>query len=239
MIRLRATWHIPGDGSAAAADSAYDGSHTFAARRLPGIRRHESLRALPGAAGGNPGFWRGEHLDFEDAQALAAAESAPDWAVAWGQEFAAATAGLRIDAFDIVEEYEPPGAEPPPVGGTVTALSGCWQVPARLSPADVDAVYLDVHVPGVRRLPRLRRHTVLLARNWPTGKYARCWRSAEIRFASQDDFRAVFDTAAYDALRHDGFNVSVSAHEVDVYLVDDSWTPHGNEHQRPRATSTS
>jgi uncharacterized protein (TIGR02118 family) len=76
----------------------------------------------------------------------------------------------------------------------VTALSGIWQVPAAETPPEVDPIYLEVHVPNVRRLPRLRRHTVMKAVEWPAGDHPRAWRSAEIRFDSRADFDAVFDS---------------------------------------------
>lgn len=223
MIRLRATWHIPGGGSAAAADALFRESHAPAVQRLPGLARHEVLRSLPNAQGGNPAWWRGEHLDFPDDNALTAAETSPEWPLCWGGDFAAVVAGLRIDVFDVIEEFSPAASGEPSAHGPVTALSGIWQVPARLTPDEVDPVYLDVHVPNVRRLPRLQRHTIMRSRDWPAGHYARSWRSAEIRFACEDDFRAVFHSPAYETIRQDGFNASIVGPDVDIYVIEDAW----------------
>ena len=50
-------------------------------------------------------------------------------------------------------------------------------------------------------------------------------RSAEIRFADEADFRAVHSSAEYQAIREDGFNVSVAGHEVSIYRIDQQWPP--------------
>ena len=85
--------------------------------------------------------------------------------------------------------------------------------------------FINEVLPNVRRLPKLARHTTLRTRDWPVGRYADTWRSAEIRFADEADFRAVHSSAEYQAIREDGFNVSVAAHHVSIYLIDQQWSP--------------
>jgi hypothetical protein len=223
MIKLRATWNLPAHDSAEPVERLRLYSHIPSLRGLPGLRRHEQLRFLRDPKGGPPLWWRGEELYFDDVTALDAAAATPAWADAWTGGFAAAIAGPRTDVFTIDEEFFPPGEPAAVADGTTTALSGIWQVPAGLTPAEVDPVYLDVHVPGVRALPRLRRHTVMSAVDWPSGAYSRAHRSAEIRFASRADFDAVFDTEQYDRIRHDGFNASVAGPDVDIYAIGEEW----------------
>jgi hypothetical protein len=222
-VKLRASWNLPAGGSAEAVERERLAVHVPAIRALPGLRRHNQLRFLRDPNGGPPLWWRGEELYFEDVEALDAAAASAAWAEAWKGRFASAVAGPRVHVFAVEEEFAPPGAPPPGPPGETTALSGIWQAPAALVPAEIDAVYHDVHVPGVRALPRLRRHTKMVAIDWPAGRHSTAHRSAEIRFATLADFDAVFDTPQYDRIRRDGFNASVAGPEVDIYLVEDEW----------------
>jgi hypothetical protein len=223
MLKVRATWNVPAGASPAEVDTEYREVHVPSVRTLPGLLRHTELTFLRDAAGSHPAWYRGEELFFADPSALDTAAATETWAQAFAGRFASLVAGPRILVFDVVEEFEPAGLGTPPATGT-TALSGIWQVPARKTPAEVDPVYLDVHVPGVRRLPRLRRHTVLQAVDWPAGVYSHAWRSAEIRFDSQEDFDTTFASEHYAPIRRDGFNASVAGPDVDIYRLEE-WTP--------------
>ncbi len=225
MVKLRATWNLPAGAPPEPVERLRLFSHVPAVRSLPGLRRHGQLRFLHDVHGGPPLWWRGEELWFDDLAALEAAAASPDWERAWRGGFAEAIAGPRVHVFEVDEEFTPEGAAPLPGDARVTALSGIWQVPADKLPEEVDPVYLDVHVPGVRKLPRLRRHTVMRGLEWPAGQVSRAYRSAEVRFDSPEDFEEVFASPAYDAIRVDGFNASVAGPDVDIYAVEDEWRP--------------
>lgn len=222
-VRLRATWNLPANEAAEPVEGLRLSSHAAAIRALPGLRRHDGLRFLRDPKGGPPLWWRGEELWFDDVEALDRAAASDAWTAAWQGDFDAAIAGPRIHVFTVEEEFVPDGAPPPGPVGQTTALSGIWQAPAERVPAEIDAVYHEVHVPGVRALPRLRRHTKMAAVDWPAGEHSRAHRAAEIRFATTADFDAVFDTPEYDAIRHDGFNASVAGPDVDIYVIDEEW----------------
>ena len=70
-------------------------------------------------------------------------------------------------------------------------LSGTWHVPDGTPTEANDQHYFDVHVPNVRRLPKLLRHVVLKATPFPDDTHTRCWRGAEIWFDSQAEEAAV------------------------------------------------
>lgn len=222
-VKVRATWNLPAGASPRTVERLRRESHLPAVRALPGLRRLNQLNFLRDARGGPPLWWRGEELYFADPQALDLAAASPGWKRAWGGSFGDAIAGPRFHAFEVDEEFVPPDAPPPPDGVRITALSGIWQVPAGKLPEEVDPVYLDVHVPGVRALPKLRCHTVMRAFDWPAGQAARAHRSAEVRFDSPEDFDEVFASPAYDAIREDGFNASVAGPDVDIYAVEEEW----------------
>jgi uncharacterized protein (TIGR02118 family) len=222
-VKLRATWNLPAGEPREPVERLRIFAHLTAVRALPGLRRLNQLCALRDVRGGPPAWWRGEELYFDDLAALEAAAASPIWKEAWYGAFGAAIAGPRIDVFEVDEEFVPPGAPPLPADARITALSGIWQVPADKLPAEVDPVYLDVHVPGVRALPKLRSHTVMRALDWPAGQAARAYRSAEIRFDTSEEFDQVFASPAYDAIRVDGFNDSVAGPDVDIYAVEDEW----------------
>jgi uncharacterized protein (TIGR02118 family) len=221
MLVARATWNIRGDQLPEAADQMFFEEHLPIVRALPGLRVHAALRFLSGARGASPRWWRGEELTFDDPASLVAA--APRWTDLWNRGLGPLVAGPRIDVFELEDEFLRADPPPDPGVGPPAMLSGIWQVPARLTPADVDGVYRDVHVPNVRRLPGLRRHRALKAVEWPPGEHSRAWRAAEIRYDSLADFEAVYSTPEYEAIRQDGFNASVAGPDVDIYVADDEW----------------
>lgn len=224
-VKLRATWNLPAGAALEPAERLRLYSHLPAIKELPGLRRLNHLRFLRDVRGGPPLWWRGEEFYFDGLAALDAAADSPAWTAAWGGAFGAGVAGPRIHVFEVDEEFVPPAIGAPPEEPHVTALSGIWQVPAGKLPEEVDPIYLDVHVPGVRALPRLRCHTVVRALDWPSGQAARAHRSAEVRFDSPEDFDEVFASPAYDAIRNDGFNASVAGPDVDIYAIEDEWRP--------------
>lgn len=235
MIKLRATWNLPAGAAPEPIEAAYREVHLPAVRALPRLRRHNVLTFIRDPKGGPPAWWRGEELYFDDVAGLDGAAASEGWSAAWGGGFGAGIAGPRFHAFVIDEEFRPAdggaAAEDfggaaggdPGGGGEITALSGIWQVPAEKLPAEVDPVYLEVHVPGVRALPGLRCHTVMRAVEWPAGEIPRAWRSAEIRFGSLADFDAAFSAPQYEGIRSDGFNASVAGPDVDIYTVVEEW----------------
>jgi len=223
MVKLRASWNLPAGTFPAEVEREYHDSHLPSVRRLDGLRRHNLLRFIRDPKGGPPLWWRGEELYFDDVAALDAAAASPAWEECWDGRFGDRIAGPRFHVFSVEEEFRPPNAPERSEGGTITALSGIWQVPAQQLPAEVDSVYLDVHVPGVRQLPGLQCHTVMKAIDWPAGEHARAWRSAEIRFDSLEAFDATFDTPPYEGIRRDGFNASVAGPDVDIYYVEEEW----------------
>jgi uncharacterized protein (TIGR02118 family) len=224
-VKLRATWTLPPVEAADDVERAYRESHRPLVRGLDGLRRHNVLRFLRDPKGGPPLWWRGEELYFENVAALDSAAASPAWAECWSGAFGDHVGGPRIYVFDVEEEFTPTAAPAETAAGETTALSGIWQVPAAAVPATVDPIYLEVHVPGVRALPRLQRHTVMRAIDWPDGEHSRAWRSAEIRFDSLADFDSVFDTPQYDGIRRDGFNASIAGPDVDIYAVEEEWRP--------------
>ena len=222
MLKLRSSWNLPAGTPLDPVEQAYFSSHVPAVRSLPGLRRHNVLSFIRDPSGAPPAWWWGEELYFEGLGQLDAAVASEAWARCWNGDFGDRIAAPRTFVFAIEEEFQPtPGLAAS--SETTVALSGIWQVPAGKLPAAVDPVYLEVHVPGVRALPRLRCHTVMRALYWPAGRVSRVWRSAEIRFDSLADFDAVFDTEQYDGIRHDGFNASVAGPDVDIYAVEDEW----------------
>lgn len=106
-------------------------------------------------------------------------------------------------------------------------LSGTWHVPDGTPTADNDSHYFAVHVPNVRRLPKLARHVVLKAIPFPEGTFTRCWRGAEIWFDSKADFDAAMLSPEWQAIVDDGFMPSVAGLIIDVFDVEQEWTPGG------------
>lgn len=220
MIKLRSLWNIPARGDADAADRVLRGRHTDIVRMLPAVRRHLLLRFISNARGGHPGWYRGEELWFETAEEAVAVRADYARTPLWDL-----VSGPRTELLRIEDTFDAPGADPsvPSDGAEITCLTGLWQVPPGSSTEDADAVYFTRHVPGVRALPLLVRHTVMKALPWPPGEHARFWRSAEIRFASRDDFEATFRSPAYDKIRVDGFNAAVVGPEVDIFAIEEEW----------------
>lgn len=104
-------------------------------------------------------------------------------------------------------------------------LMGTWHVPDGTSPVENDRHYHGVHVPNVRRLPKLQRHVVLKSVEWPVGAHPRCWRGAEIWFESRGDFDAAMESPEWQAIVDDGFMPSVAGLVIDVFHVEHEWTP--------------
>jgi uncharacterized protein (TIGR02118 family) len=102
-------------------------------------------------------------------------------------------------------------------------LSGTWHVPEGTTAQEVDAHYFAVHVPNVRRLPKLSRHVVLKAIDWPEGTFASCWRGADIFFDNQDDFDAAIASPEWAAIEADGFMASVAELVIEVFEVEDEF----------------
>lgn len=220
MIKLRSLWNIPARTDADQADRVLRSRHASAVRALPGVRRHVSLRFIANARGGHPGWYRGEELWFDTAEDAGAVRASYARSALWDL-----VAGPRTELLLIEDVFDTTGIDPsrPVSGEEVIGLAGLWQVPPASNIEDVDGVYFSKHVPGVRALPGLVRHTVMKAQPWPPGEHARFWRSAEIRFASQDHFDAAFRSPAYDAIRVDGFNAAVVGPEVDIFAIEEEW----------------
>lgn len=102
-------------------------------------------------------------------------------------------------------------------------LSGTWHIPEGRNQEDIDAHYFGVHVPNVRRLPRLGRHVVLKAIDWPEGALAACWRGADIFFDDHDDFEAAIASPEWAAIEADGFMASVAGLVIEVFEVEDEF----------------
>jgi uncharacterized protein (TIGR02118 family) len=222
-VKLRATWNPLAGEPMEPVERLRLFSHLPRLQSLDGLRRLNQLRFIGNVRGGPPRWWRGEELYFDDVAALDEAVASAAWREAWSGRFGPAISAPRFDLFAVEEEFVPPGLPPAPPDAEISALSGIWQVPADKLPAEVDPIYHDVHVPGVRRLPGLRCHTVMRALDWPDGQIARAHRAAEIRFDSREDFEQAFASSAYDAVRNDGFNLSVAGPDVDIYRVEDEW----------------
>ena len=104
-------------------------------------------------------------------------------------------------------------------------LSGTWHIPDGTSAEENDAHYFGVHVPNVRRLPKLRRHVVLKAIDWPESTFASCWRGAETWATTCEDFDTQIASPEWAAVEVDGFMPSVAGLHIDVFDVDEEWVP--------------
>lgn len=102
-------------------------------------------------------------------------------------------------------------------------LSGTWHVPEDQTTEENDAHYFAVHVPNVRRLPKLSRHVVLKAIDWPEGTHAACWRGADIFFETREDFDAAIASPEWAAIEADGFMASVANLQIEVFDVEDEF----------------
>jgi uncharacterized protein (TIGR02118 family) len=104
-------------------------------------------------------------------------------------------------------------------------LAGTWHIVAGDDPEAVDRHYFDVHIPNVRRLPKLRRHVVLKAIGDAANGHPACYRSAEIWFDTREDFEAAMASPEWRAIAEDGFMPMVGGLEIVVYDVEEEWTP--------------
>jgi uncharacterized protein (TIGR02118 family) len=102
-------------------------------------------------------------------------------------------------------------------------LSGTWHIPDGQSAEENDAHYFAVHVPNVRRLPKLRRHVVLKTIDWPEGTHAACYRGADIFFDNREDFDAAIASPEWAAIEADGFMPSVAGLQIEVFDVEDEF----------------
>jgi uncharacterized protein (TIGR02118 family) len=139
-------------------------------------------------------------------------------------------AGLQIDVFEVEDEFMPPGASQPgqaEKGADVTKLRGTWHIPNDATAEEIDSHYFGVHVPNVRGLPKLARHVVLKAIEWPEGTHPRCWRGAETWANSHEDFDAQIDSTQWKKIEADGFMPSVAGLHIDVFTVEEEWVPAG------------
>ncbi|WP_214104737.1 EthD family reductase [Acrocarpospora catenulata] len=228
MIKLRALWNVPAGQDPGRVEELFRSVHTHVSRTLPGLRAHLSLRFLTDYFGSHPWWDRGEELWFTDEAALRSVVESPAWEPWASSPLWELVTGPRIDVFDIEDVYDTTGIEGPTIphpGQEVTCLTGVWQVPPTSTWQAADEVYFRAHVPGVRALPRLKRHTVLKALPWPAGNHPRFWRSAEIRFASRADFDATFTGEEYAGIRTDGFADAVAGPDVDIFVIEEEWVP--------------
>ena len=104
-------------------------------------------------------------------------------------------------------------------------LVGTWHIPDEKSPEEIDKHYFEVHVPNVRRLPKLRRHVVMKATDTPEGGEHRTWRGAETWFDSREDFDAAIASPEQEAILADGFMDMVAGLEIDVFEVEEEFKP--------------
>jgi uncharacterized protein (TIGR02118 family) len=104
-------------------------------------------------------------------------------------------------------------------------LAGTWHIKAGDDPAEIDSHYYAVHVPNVRRLPKLSRHVIGTAIGDAAGANPACYRTAEIWFDSRADFEAAMESPEWAAIAADGFMPSVAGLEIVVYDVEEEWTP--------------
>jgi len=72
-------------------------------------------------------------------------------------------------------------------------LAGTWHIKAGDDVEKIDKHYFDVHVPNVRRLPKLKRHVTGKALFDAAGGHPAAYRTAEIWFANREDFDARHD----------------------------------------------
>lgn len=226
MIKLSGSWHIPDGTSTADNDAHYFAVHVPNVRRLPKLARHVVLKSVPFPEGVHPRAWRSAEIWFDSKADFDAAMESPEWQAIVDDGFMPSVAGLIIDVFDVQEEWTPGG--PPrmtPEGGGPVKLVGTWHVPDGTSTEENDRHYFGVHVPNVRRLPKLARHLVLKSVPFPEGSHPRCWRSAEIWFDSQADFDAAMLSPEWQAIADDGFMPSVAWLMIDVYSVEREWVP--------------
>lgn len=222
MLRMRTTWNVPARVDADLVDGIVGDGHAELVRNLPGVRRHVVLRFVSDAHGGNPSWYRGEELWVESAVAARRL-----WVDYRSSALWPLVSGPRADLWDVVDELDTTG-EPvtrPDPGGAVTALTGMWEVPPGVSPAIVDDAYWTHHVPGVRKLPGLVRHTVLQALRFPRDRHPRFWGGAEVRFASCMAFERAYAGADWGAVRQDPFDAAVVGPDVDIATIEEEWVP--------------
>jgi uncharacterized protein (TIGR02118 family) len=230
MIKLSGTWHIPDGQTAAEIDAHYFAVHVPNVRRLPKLHRHVVLKAIDWPEGTYASCWRGADIFFDSRADFDAAIDSPEWAAIEADGFMPSVAGLEIEVFDVEDEFVLPEAPAPghaPEGATVTCLRGTWHIPNGKAPEEIDPHYFNVHVPNVRSLPQLSRHVVLKTIEWPAGANPRSWRGAETWATTHEDFDAQIASAEWAKVEVDGFMPSVAGLHIDVFDVEEEWTPNG------------
>jgi uncharacterized protein (TIGR02118 family) len=226
MIKLSGTWHIPDGKTAQDIDPHYFAVHVPNVRRLPKLRRHVVLKAIDWPTGTPASVWRGAEIWFDDQADFDAAIASPEWAAIEADGFMASVAGLKIDVFDVEQEWFADDAPAPgTMSGAQTMLQGTWHIPNNTAIEEIDPHYFGVHVPNVRSLPALSRHLVLRAISWPAGTNPRAWRGAETWATTREDFETQIDSPEWAKVEVDGFMPSVAGLHIDVFDVEQEWVP--------------
>ena len=104
-------------------------------------------------------------------------------------------------------------------------LAGTWHIGAGNDVEAIDRHYYNVHVPNVRRLPKLKRHVIGKAISDGEGGHPAAYRTAEIWFENRQDFDAAMESPEWQTILEDGFMPSVYGLEVIVYDIEAEWTP--------------
>jgi hypothetical protein len=230
MIVVIRTWEIPHGDNPFAFDRRYLDACVPLVRRVPGLCRHVVLRgmATPGTTAspaGRADRCRGEDLWFRDLQDLRAALLSPEWETAEATGFLASVARTRSDLAEVVEEHVSSDGWAPgelPAGANIL-LRSRWDTPAREDAASIDEYYGAVHVPNVRRIPRLHRHVIMRASDSPLVPTAGWWRGADCWYDSQKDFAA--DQEAHERTRNDGFAALTTGIQYAYFGVAEEWLP--------------
>jgi len=102
----------------------------------------------------------------------------------------------------------------------VVKLFGTWRIPAGADQQEIDRYYLEVHVPNVRRMPKLKRHVFGRAIESEAGSEPGDLRFAECWFATEADL-----VAAMREVESDDFMKSVVDLSRIVFEVEGEWSP--------------
>ncbi|EFL06837.1 MULTISPECIES: hypothetical protein [Actinomycetes] len=228
MIKLSNTWHIPDGELPDAIDRYYLDVYVPGIRRLPRLRRHVVLKAIPvddllpgllGIHSDKPRVWRGEDLWFDSYADLDDAMASDEWKSILAGGFLLSISGLQTDVFDIVEEYRAEEKLSRTNSETFNYVvdRGTWHIPDGREISNIDRYYFDIHVPNVRRLPSLHRHVVLKSAAWPVGRNPRTWRGADCwKDLGKLDEDAICDT-------EDDFSMLIAGLEFDRFSVESEW----------------
>lgn len=228
MIKLSSTWHIPDSELPDVIDRYYFDVHVPNVRRLPNLRRHVVMKAVPVGAGMMRGFlesgeypriWRGEDIWFDNREEFEAATDSSEWKSIAVDGLFSMVAGAQSDLFEVAEEYR---ISEESIECKVAQIEyivdrGTWHVPDQEEPDDIDRHYFDIHVGNVRRLPSIRRHVVMKSASWPAGRNPRCWRGADCwKDSSKVDEDQKFEI-------DDGYIPLLAGLEFDRFRVQEEW----------------